>query len=230
MPEESSFSTDLQYMYINGEWVKLSPQQQQEALAISNANQTNASEQLGTQPIVSPDGKYVYLNGEWYESYKKSETANQKIGRDASNANNGFEQSSDYEVRKSSPESTIAALVITLVFFASLWVIVSIFDEGTQEVRYQVSCTCDSVFITIEGQGGSTQQFSSVPMQKLDGTDLEWTHTFSTDLDGYTFLYVSAQNEHSSGDVSVSIYVDGKMVKNSYSIGGYSIATASDMR
>ena len=54
--------------------------------------------------------------------------------------------------------------------------------------------------------------------------------SFSTDFDGYTFLYVSAQNEHSSGDVSVSIYVDGKMVKNSYSSGGFSIATASDMR
>ena len=70
MPEESSFSTDLQYMYINGEWVKLSPQQQQEAMEISNANRTNDSRQLDTHPIVSPDGKYVYLNGEWYESYK----------------------------------------------------------------------------------------------------------------------------------------------------------------
>ncbi len=230
MPEENSFSSDFQYMYINGEWVKLSPQQQQEALAISSTNTTNTPMQSGMQPLVSPDGKYVYVNGEWYESSKKPVILNHDIARDSSNEINSFEQHSDFESRNSSPESTIAVWVVTIVIFVSMWFIVSVFDDKTHEVQYHVSCTCDSVLITIEGQGGGTQQFSNVPMQKIDGTLLEWTHTFSTDFDGYTFLYVSALNEHSSGDVSVSIYVDGKMIKNSNSYGGFSTAIASDMR
>ncbi|MCJ7483176.1 MAG: hypothetical protein MUO31_09450 [Thermodesulfovibrionales bacterium] len=85
------------------------------------------------------------------------------------------------------------------------------------DVEYRVSGSTNSVFITYANKDeGTSQTYAQTP----------WTYKFSGAKSGQ-FLYVSAQNQRSSGSVKVEIYKNGDLYKVSESSGAYVIATAS---
>ena len=88
-------------------------------------------------------------------------------------------------------------------------------------IVYEVSGTTSEISsITISNSDGGTSQYTDI-------TTLPWTYTFSVSSDEYTFLYVSAQNGTKSESVTVKIYKNDSVYKESTSSGAYVIATAS---
>jgi len=90
----------------------------------------------------------------------------------------------------------------------------------TPEVEYKITGTASKVFVTLNNASGGTEQF--------DNVSVPHTYTFET-FDDW-FLYVSAQNLGDWGSVTVTIYLNGAVVKTSTSSGAYVIATASYSR
>lgn len=91
-------------------------------------------------------------------------------------------------------------------------------DVGkTKEIKYEVTGSAKSVSVTLTNGEGGTEQFNDV--------SVPWRRTYSL-KNG--FVYLSAQNQGSAGTVTVKIYVDGKVIKESSSSGEYVIASASD--
>jgi hypothetical protein len=84
-------------------------------------------------------------------------------------------------------------------------------------VEYRVSGSTNKVSITYANSNEGTSQLT---------TNTPWSYKFSTAKTGQ-FLYVSAQNQRSSGTVIVEIYRHGTLYKKSESSGAYCIATAS---
>jgi len=87
-----------------------------------------------------------------------------------------------------------------------------------KEVKYEVSGTSGFVDITVSNGSGGTEQFNKV--------QTPWSKIYYMKK-GH--VYVSAQNQRSTGSVVVKIFVDGKLLKESKSEGEYCIASASDM-
>lgn len=107
---------------------------------------------------------------------------------------------------------SLLLLLITLAFLYSCELV-----ETEKEYKYEVTGTGGSYSVTIQNDKDDTQQYSKVG----NGWWYKWNQT------GERWLYVSAQNNNSSGNVTVKIIRDGKVVKTNTSYGGYSIATAS---
>ena len=108
--------------------------------------------------------------------------------------------------------SLLLILISTLLLFYSCEK-----AESEAEYKYEVTGTSGNYSVTIENSDEDTQQWSSVG----NGWWYKWTQT------GERWLYVSAQNNNSTGNVTVKIIRDGKVLKENTSYGGYSIATAS---
>lgn len=89
---------------------------------------------------------------------------------------------------------------------------------STWGVEYRVSGSGKSFDVTIKSDTGKTSQF--------DDISSGWTYNFSTE-DPNHFLYISAQNQDSSGSVTTEIYVYGDQKKVSTSNGAYAIAICS---
>lgn len=89
-----------------------------------------------------------------------------------------------------------------------------LFPSG--DVEYKVSGTASSVFITLETSDGTAQFNADVPSSK----------TYAGFSSG-DFVYISAQNNSSTGTVTVEIYKKGDTYKSTTSSGAYCIATAS---
>ena len=85
------------------------------------------------------------------------------------------------------------------------------------EVHYDVSGTAASADITYATTDGGTAQVAAAT--------LPWSTGFGAQPG--TFLYLSAQNTGSTGDITVQIIVNGAPWKSSTSSGAYVIATAS---
>jgi hypothetical protein len=112
-----------------------------------------------------------------------------------------------------------------IVSGAVIWFLFSVFSGGgatgvsgptAHSVTYYVEGSTSSASLTYNNeQGGTQQEKVSVPWQK----------TFS--MRGGNFIYISAQNQESYGDITVRIVVDGKEFKRSNASGGYTIASAS---
>jgi hypothetical protein len=123
-------------------------------------------------------------------------------------------------------------ITLALVFIAALFVF-SCDDESisralgepvshTYTIKYEITGTASSVSITMENSGGNTEQFSSV--------SLPWSTAFTVTLNDkydWFFVYVSAQNNGSSGAVTATIYKDNHVLETATSSGAYVIATAS---
>jgi hypothetical protein len=83
--------------------------------------------------------------------------------------------------------------------------------------------------MTIQNTSDNTQQWSSVG----NGWVYSWTQKLTVDGDGTPlenqtrWLYVSAQNNNSSGDVTVKIYRNNVVVATNTGYGAYTIATVS---
>lgn len=89
-------------------------------------------------------------------------------------------------------------------------------EPRTYTVTYYVEGSTSSASLTYENeQGGTQQEIVRVPWRK------------TLEIPRNSFLYISAQNQNSYGDLSVSIWVDGIEYKRSEATGGYTIASAS---
>lgn len=90
-------------------------------------------------------------------------------------------------------------------------------EQVALEYKYEVTGTSGDYSVTIQNSDDNTQQYSNVG----NGWWYKWTQT------GTRWLYVSAQNNKSTGNVTVRIYRAGKVISENTSYGGYTIATAS---
>jgi hypothetical protein len=88
-------------------------------------------------------------------------------------------------------------------------------EEVAVEYKYEVTGTSGDYSVTIQNTDNNTQQYSNVG----NGWWYKWTQT------GTRWLYLSAQNNSSTGNVTVRIYRAGKVVAENTSYGGYTIAT-----
>lgn len=84
-------------------------------------------------------------------------------------------------------------------------------------LEYEISGTTSSVSVTLNNPSGNTEQFDPVSVP----------HTYSYKTFPDSFYYISAQNNESSGSVTVSIYRRGKLIETATSSGAYVIASAS---
>jgi len=89
--------------------------------------------------------------------------------------------------------------------------------EVVYQVKYEVTGTAKTVFVTYVNESGGTSQESNV--------SLPWSYTFTAKPGD--FVYISAQNEGETGSVTVTIYKNGSIFKTSTSSGAYVIAEAS---
>lgn len=85
------------------------------------------------------------------------------------------------------------------------------------KVKYKITGTAPSVFVTLSNATGGTEQYSDVSLPKVYGYNY-----FNS-----KFLYISAQNSGSSGTVKVECYYKGKLKDSANSEGAYVIASAS---
>jgi hypothetical protein len=89
-------------------------------------------------------------------------------------------------------------------------------DLFAPTVTYEVTGSASSVDVTYENEDGGTSQQS--------GVSVPWSYSF-TGHNG-DFVYISAQNNGSSGSVTVTIYKNDSVFKTSTSSGAYVIADA----
>ena len=85
------------------------------------------------------------------------------------------------------------------------------------KVEYKISGTATSVDVTLSNSSGGTEQYSDVYLPK------NYSYSYFSD----NFLYISAQNNGSSGTVDVKCYYKGVLKNSAHSEGAYVIATAS---
>jgi hypothetical protein len=91
----------------------------------------------------------------------------------------------------------------------------------TVSVLYEVEGTAESATITAQMPTGTTQASGkAVPLTRTDGT-----RGIKVDFPREAFVYISAQNEGASGDITCRITVDGVVVSENTASGGYTIAT-----
>jgi len=121
-------------------------------------------------------------------------------------------------------KSASAALVCLVVLGGFLWIPYSVFFGGSattlapapHSVTYYVEGMTSAASLTYENAQGEAQQ---------EEVRVPWQTSFETKRGN--FLYLSAKNEESYGDVTVRITVDGKEFKRSDAKGGYTIANTS---
>lgn len=77
-----------------------------------------------------------------------------------------------------------------------------------------------SASITLQTPDGSSQAQVNLPMRTKAG-DTGLTYTFTTG----DFVYLSVQNQDAAGSVTCRITVDGSVISENTSSGGYAIAT-----
>jgi hypothetical protein len=114
--------------------------------------------------------------------------------------------------------SSIASL---LMVFA-LWLTMAIFccaggSSGTpHKLRYRVDGKGPAHVVYSNETGGTEMQEVTLP----------WEKTLNTRSG--EFLYISAQDKGGVGEITVSITVDGRILKSAQSSGEFTIATTSD--
>ena len=106
-----------------------------------------------------------------------------------------------------------------LILLCTLIGLVSFSKVVTHKLAYEVTGTENNYNLTIEAAPSGTEQYSNV------GSG--WKYTWTQVNDNPRFLYVSAQNQNSSGTVIVKIIKDGTVIATNTSSGAYVIATVS---
>ncbi len=97
------------------------------------------------------------------------------------------------------------------------------YTSSLRTVIYEVEGTAKSVDITMESGSGTSQQSNlKVPLSSKGGAK-----GLTLKVDRGDFVYISAQNQGSSGSVTCRITVDNVVVSTVTSSGGYTIATCS---
>ena len=85
-------------------------------------------------------------------------------------------------------------------------------------MAYKVTGTAETASLTYSNRNGDTVQVSSVRVP--------WTSK-AFQAEAGAFLYISAQNNGESGNITCSIYLNGEKVRSNTSKGAYTICTAS---
>ena len=108
-------------------------------------------------------------------------------------------------------------LMFTIIL---LFVFISCEDTvfGTSTWKYEITGTATSVRITMNNRNEETIQQT---------VDVPWSTTFERDNIYTFFAYISAQNQSRSGNVTVKIYRNDKVVDNASTSVEFGIATAS---
>jgi len=111
----------------------------------------------------------------------------------------------------------ISGCVVAIVVIA---VIATNTPTDTPQVEYKITGTASQVDVTLQNATGGIEQHdnASVP------------HSYAFNAFTGWFLYISAQNQGGYGSVTVSIYLNGRIVATSTSSGAYVIASASYSR
>ena len=106
-----------------------------------------------------------------------------------------------------------------LILFCALGILAGCSKDVTHNYAYEVSGTANNYNLTIEAAPSGTAQYSNV------GSG--WKYTWTQVNDNPRFLYISAQNQNSSGTFTVKIIKDGSVIATKTSSGAYVIATVS---
>lgn len=112
-------------------------------------------------------------------------------------------------------KNIILILVVNILLLISFTGCEDTFNDEV-EVLYTVSGTPSGFSITYDKNGNTEQKTT---------TQSRWTKSF-TGTSG-DFVYVSAQAQNESANVTVKITIDGSQLKTATSQGDYVIATAS---
>jgi hypothetical protein len=89
-------------------------------------------------------------------------------------------------------------------------------------IKYEVTGTASSVSLTLTNPDGGTEQFSNV---RPPGS-YEFSVPIQRGSFNYYHAYISAQNMGPKGNVTVTIYVNGRKFRTATSNGAYVIADA----
>ncbi|MDR2581458.1 MAG: hypothetical protein LBC85_10770 [Fibromonadaceae bacterium] len=112
---------------------------------------------------------------------------------------------------------TLCLILLCLSVMGCGWL-----DGEDIKIKYEVTGTASSVYITMHNANGSIEELSDV--------SVPWSKELIAEgvFDGCFYpSYISAQNNGSSGSITVKIYKDGKEIQTATSIGAYVTATAS---
>jgi hypothetical protein len=91
----------------------------------------------------------------------------------------------------------------------------------TNEVLYEVEGTARSASVTMATPTGTRQASPDVPMTRTESGERGLEMTVAPG----TFVYISAQNNDGHGTIKCRITVDGVVVSENSSSGGYAIAS-----
>ncbi len=111
----------------------------------------------------------------------------------------------------------IAVIAIAVTLSSSNNPIKSTPTYSGPEIEYVVTGTAIAVDVTLNNATSGTEQYSNVR--------LPVTYSYTKFPDH--FVYISAQNQGSSGSVTAQIFYKGSLVKTSTSSGAYVIASVS---
>jgi hypothetical protein len=111
-------------------------------------------------------------------------------------------------------KNLISILVISIFFFGCKKEEIK---PSPVDYKYLITGTSGSYSVTLQNVDNNVQQWSDVGQNCY----YTWTQT------GTRWLYLSAQNNKSSGNVTVKIYRNNIVVAENTSYGGYTIATVS---
>jgi hypothetical protein len=91
------------------------------------------------------------------------------------------------------------------------------------DVLYEVEGTTSSASVTMQTPTGTSQITPAVPMRR----ESDGRRGLEAEFSPGSFVYISAQNKQSSGTITCRITVNGSVIAENTSSGGYAIASCS---
>jgi hypothetical protein len=110
------------------------------------------------------------------------------------------------------------ALLVLLIVGSLAFIACEDWFDVENTYKYEVTGTATSVRVTITDKNGGTAQHT---------VDIPWSYSFDKLENENIFLYLSAQNQDNEGTVTVKIYIEDKVIKETTSSGAYCIASAN---
>lgn len=124
---------------------------------------------------------------------------------------------------KSNRAVRLALLALAVVAIVGVWQAVG--GSGPAEVVYNVTGSAKVADVTYSTASGDTAQQNGVDVPMVSKTT--GRPGIRTTMDSGSYLYISAQNQGQSGDISCSITADGVELAANTSRGAYAIVTCS---
>jgi hypothetical protein len=104
---------------------------------------------------------------------------------------------------------------LIVALFSMMLIGSSISCQPNDNITYEVVGDADSINVVLSNDTGGTETYNDVPLP------------FSMDYGGFNerYVYLYAYNNGDSGDMTLNIYVNGKLFKTASSSGPYGNAT-----